>query len=68
MVLIEKVDGFTFEQEVVSEWVPPFCSKSNKLGHDCVGRNAPKKNVVKRVLNSKPSSLIKIVKGLAHSK
>ncbi|XP_021734544.1 uncharacterized protein LOC110701237 [Chenopodium quinoa] len=27
--------GVLIEQKVVFEWTPPFCSKCNKVGHDC---------------------------------
>ncbi|KAL2938435.1 hypothetical protein RDABS01_021884 [Bienertia sinuspersici] len=32
---IEGVNGVEFEQKVTYEWVPHFCSKCNKVGHDC---------------------------------
>lgn len=33
VVLIEGVDGLVFEQDVVYEWIPPYCDKCNKVGH-----------------------------------
>lgn len=40
-VSIETPGGVMLEQKVVYEWTPPFCSKCNKVGHDCSKSTTP---------------------------
>ncbi|XP_021749426.1 uncharacterized protein LOC110715167 [Chenopodium quinoa] len=42
-VLVESPSKELLELKVVYEWAPPFCSKCNKVGHDCSTKPAPAK-------------------------
>lgn len=34
-IRVEDVNGVTFEQRVTYDWIPPFCDKCKKVGHNC---------------------------------
>lgn len=41
---IEQDDDTIVEQKVLYEWIPPFCAKCNKVGHNCANKKtAPKR-------------------------
>lgn len=52
-VMIEGFGGNVFEQETVYEWVPPFCERCCKVGHDC-------KNSVKVRLKQSKNGFLRV--------
>ncbi|XP_021727809.1 uncharacterized protein LOC110694913 [Chenopodium quinoa] len=58
-VFVESPSKEILELKVVYEWTPPFCSKCNKVGHDCSVKvpSAPKHSVAaapKQPVNAAP--------------
>ncbi|KAL2922245.1 hypothetical protein RDABS01_013736 [Bienertia sinuspersici] len=53
VISVEGPNGVEFEQKVTYEWVPHFCAKCNKVGHDCDHRTSAKKNAKKRKVKPK---------------
>ncbi|XP_021732906.1 uncharacterized protein LOC110699687 [Chenopodium quinoa] len=47
-VWVESPSKELLELKVVYEWAPPFCSKCNKVGHDCSVKPAMSKKVPKK--------------------
>lgn len=45
-----QLNGKVFEQKVLYEWAPPFCTQCNKAGHNCAAKKAP---AIKRVWRPK---------------
>ncbi|XP_021715736.1 uncharacterized protein LOC110683652 [Chenopodium quinoa] len=59
-IWFESPDGALIEQKVVFEWAPPFCSKCNKVGHDCARKVQPQKKQVSS--KEKPTQKVWVVK------
>ncbi|KAL2921901.1 hypothetical protein RDABS01_013392 [Bienertia sinuspersici] len=47
VISVEGPTGIEFEQKVTYEWVPHFCAKCNKVGHNCDHRTSAKKSAKK---------------------
>ncbi|XP_021765919.1 uncharacterized protein LOC110730423 [Chenopodium quinoa] len=62
-VFVESPSKETLELKVVYEWTPPFCSKCNKVGHDCSVKAlaAPKQSMTaapKQSVNAAPKQSV----------